>query len=94
MIETWIALVLIWTPMMDRSVDREFRTEKECWDYYKDGIGESKWGEKINHSATVRPDGNYHWKLSFDFPIRMYEGKDGNKVWLSCERKQPKIFNK
>ena len=52
MTELWIALVLTWTPMVERVVDKEFSTEKECWDYYETIIApnttlaEGKWGKQ------------------------------------------------
>ena len=52
MTEIWIALVLTWTPMVERVVDKEFSTEKECWDYYEvedsNGVSraEEKWGKQ------------------------------------------------
>ena len=104
MIETWIALVLIWTPMMDRSVDREFRTEKECWDYYEveiapdTTVAEGKWGRQNLTSQNRRPDKNFHFKTNWTYPIRTYKGlsvtpSGKDSVWLSCEPKQPKIYN-
>ncbi len=50
MIELWIALVLTWHPSVERVVDKEFNTEKECWEYYETEIApdttlaEGKWG--------------------------------------------------
>ncbi len=52
MIELWIALVLTWNPSVQRVIDKEFNTEKECWDYYETEIApdttlaEGKWGKQ------------------------------------------------
>ena len=103
MTELWIALVLTWTPMVERVVDKEFNTEVECWDYYETIIApdttlaEGKWGKQNLDHQDRRPDKNFHFKLNWnEYPIRTYKGKDKgfrSTVWLSCERKYPKIFN-
>ena len=103
MTEIWIALVLIWFPI-ERNVDKEFSTEKECWDYYETIVGssnttraEDKWGSQTLDHQGNRPDKNFHFKLNWnEYPIRTYKGKDKgfrSQIWLSCERKYPKIFN-
>ena len=99
MTELWIALVLTWTPMIERKVDKEFNSEKECWDYYENGqLGESKWGRQTLDHQGRRPDKNFHFKLNWnEYPIRTYNGKDKgfrSTVWLSCERKYARTFNK
>ncbi len=102
--EIWIALVLTWTPMVERVVDKEFSTEKQCWDYYETEIApdttlaEGKWGKQNRTSQDRRPDKNYHFKTNWNYPIRTYKGlsttKSGkDQVWLSCEPKYPKIYN-
>ena len=97
MTELWIALVIVWFPV-ERTVDREFNSEKECWEYYEnEQLGESKWGKQTLDHQGRRPDKNFHFKLNWnEYPIRTYKGKDKgfrSTVWLSCERKYPKIFN-
>ena len=95
MTEIWIALVLTWTPMVERTVDKEFNTEKECWDYYEietDGVsvGESKFGSQNLTNQNRRPDKNFHFKTNWNYPIRTYKGKEKghrSQVWLSCEPK-------
>ena len=98
----WIALVLTWTPMVERNVDKEFGTEKECWDYYETEIApdttlaEGKWGRQNLTSQDRRPDKNFHFKTNWNYPIRTYRGKEKgfrSQIWLSCERKYPKIYN-
>ena len=104
MTEIWIALVLTWTPLVERVVDKEFNTEKECWEYYETEIApnttlaEGKWGRQNLTSQNRRPDKNFHFKTNWNYPIRTYkgigatgEGKDS--VWLSCEPKYAKIYN-
>ena len=96
MTEIWIALVIVWFPV-ERTVDKEFNTEKECWEYYEGGMGESKFGKQTLDHQGNRPDKNFHFKLSWnEYPIRTYNGKDKgfrSSVWLSCERKYPPIYN-
>ena len=104
MIELWIALVLTWNPV-ERVVDKEFRTEKECWDYYETIIapdttlGEGKWGKQNLTHQDRRPDMNFHFKTNWTYPIRTYKGLGStgagkDQVWLSCEPKYAKIYNK
>jgi len=104
MLELWIALVLTWAPSVERVVDKEFNTEKECWEYYETIIapettlGEGKWGRQVLTSQNTRPDKNFHFKTNNNYPIRIYKGlktTPGGKdqVWLSCEPQYPKIWN-
>ena len=101
MTEIWIALVLTWMPV-ERVVDKEFSTEKECWDYYETIIApnttlaEGKWGKQNLTSQNRRPDKNFHFKTNWNYPIRTYRGKEKgfrSRIWLSCELKYPKIYN-
>ena len=105
MTEIWIALVLTWTPMVERTVDKEFNTEKECWDYYETIIapdttlGEGKWGKQNLTHQDRRPDKNFHFKTNWTYHIRTYKGLGStgagkDQVWLSCEPKYAKIYNK
>ncbi len=104
MIELWIALVLTWNPSVQRVIDKEFNTEKECWDYYETEIApdttlaEGKWGKQNLTSQNRRPDKNFHFKTNWNYPVRTYKGlgvspSGKDQVWLSCEPKQPKIYN-
>ena len=101
MTEIWIALVIVWFPV-ERTVDKEFSTEKECWDYYEvedsNGVSraEEKWGSQTLDHQNRRPDKNFHFKLNWNYPIRTYRGKEKgfrSQIWLSCELKYPKIYN-
>ena len=106
MTELWIALVLTWTPMIERNVDKEFNTEKECWDYYETivaspntTLAEGKWGRQNLDHQDRRPDKNFHFKTNWNYPIRTYKGigntgKGMDQVWLSCEPKFVNIYNK
>jgi hypothetical protein len=91
----WIAVVLTWNPNISMVVDKTFRSESECWNHYDvdNGTNAKKFGKLINHTAVSRPDSKYHYKLSFDYPIRTYETKEKKLIWLSCEINYPKIFN-
>ena len=74
MTELWIALVLTWTPMVERVVDKEFTSEKQCWDYYETEIapnttlGEGKWGSQVLTAQNTRPDKNYFFKTNNNYP--------------------------
>lgn len=103
MLEIWIALVLTWMPV-ERVVDKEFNSEKECWDYYEvedsNGVsrGEEKWGKQNLTNQNRRPDNNFHFKTNNNYPIRTYKGlgntgRGEDSVWLSCERKYSNIYN-
>ena len=106
MLEIWIALVLTWSPSVNRVVDKEFNTEKECWDYYEQIVrtpdttmGESKWGKQNLTSQNRRPDKNFHFKTNWTYPIRTYKGltttpSGKDQVWLSCEPKYARTYNK
>ena len=69
MTELWIALVLTWMPV-ERVVDREFNSEKECWDHYETIIApnttlaEGKWGKQNLTHQNRRPDKNFHFKTN------------------------------
>ena len=104
MTEIWIALVLTWTPMVERTIDKEFNTEKEYWDYYETIIApnttlaEGKWGKQNLTAQDRRPDKNFHFKTNWNYPIRTYKGlgelpSGKDQVWLSCEPKYAKIYN-
>ena len=104
MTELWIALVLTWMPV-ERVVDKEFNSEKECWDHYETIIApnttlaEGKWGKQNLTSQNRRPDKNFHFKTNNNYPIRTYKGIGNTEntgedsVWLSCEPKYAKIYN-
>jgi hypothetical protein len=104
MTEIWIALILTWALSVERVVDKEFGTEKECWDYYEveiapgTTVAEGKWGKQNLDHQGRRPDKIFHFKTNWNYPIRTYKGlgespSGKDQVWLSCERKYPNIYN-
>ena len=86
--ETWIAVVLTWNPVV-RTIDKEFASEVECWDYYENGVGESKFGEQHRDHQGNLPTKDSHFGPDYlEYPIRTYRGKDGQgSVWLPCDIK-------
>ena len=85
----WIAIVLTWRPI-NRTIDKEFSTEVACWNYYENGVGESKFGtQHLDHQGNP-PTKDFHFgKMDHrEYPIRTYRGKDGQgQVWLTCDIK-------
>ena len=85
----WIAIVLTWRPI-DRTIDKEFSSEVACWNYYENGIGESKFGtQHLDHQGNP-PTKDFHFgKMDHrEYPIRTYRGKDGQgQVWLTGDIK-------
>ncbi|SVD23447.1 uncharacterized protein METZ01_LOCUS376301, partial [marine metagenome] len=37
----WIAIIMTWRPVI-YTIDKEFSSEVDCWNYYDNGAGESK----------------------------------------------------
>ena len=87
----WIAIVLTWQPMVNRVIDKEFTSEVACWNYYEEGVGESKFGTQVLDHQGNPPGKEYHKKhrpLHREYPIRLYHGKDGEGlIWLTCDIK-------
>ena len=85
----WIAIVTHWMPV-NRTIDKEFSTEVACWNYYENGVGESKFGtQHLDHQGNP-PTKDFHFgKMDHrEYPIRTYRGKDGQgQVWLTCDIK-------
>jgi len=56
----WIAIVMIWNPV-NRTIDKEFSSEEDCWNYYETetngvSVGEGKFGtQHLDHQGN-RPD--------------------------------------
>ena len=86
--EIWVAVVLTWNPVV-RTIDKEFASEVECWDYYENGVGESKFGEQHRDHQGNLPTKDSHFGPDYlEYPIRTYRGKDGQgSVWLTCDIK-------
>ena len=87
----WIAIVTIWNPI-NRTIDKEFTSEVDCWNYYESGVGESKFGvQHLDHQGN-KPDKDYMNKNRpphREYPNRMYHGitDEQGQVWLTCDIK-------
>ena len=90
----WAAIVMTWNPVV-RTIDKEFSSEVNCWNYYETetngvSVGESKFGtQHLDHQGN-RPTKDFHFgKMDHrEYPIRTYRGKDGQgSVWLTCDTK-------
>ena len=86
--ETWIAVVMTWNPVV-RTIDKEFASEVECWNFYEGGTGESRFGEQHRDHQGNLPTKDSHFGPDYlEYPIRTYRGKDGQgSVWLTCDTK-------
>ena len=84
----WIAIVLTWQPV-NRTIDKEFASEVECWNYYENGVGEGKFGTQHRDHQDNLPTKDFHFGPDYlEYPIRTYRGKDGQgSVWLTCDLK-------
>ena len=92
----WIAIVMTWNPV-NRTIDKEFSSEEDCWNYYETetngvSVGEGKFGtQHLDHQGN-RPDKEYMKKNRpphREYPIRMYRGitDEQGQVWLTCDIK-------
>ena len=84
----WAAIVLTWNPVV-RVIDKEFTSEVECWNFYENGTGESRFGEQHRDHQDNLPTKDFHFGPDYlEYPIRTYRGKDGQgSVWLTCDLK-------
>ena len=89
----WIAIVLTWNPV-NRTIDKEFSSEVNCWNYYDNGAGESKmlnnYGTQVLDHQGNKPDKEYmkkHHPSHREYPTRMYKNHGGWMVWLTCDIK-------
>ena len=89
----WIAIVMTWNPVT-YTIDKEFSSEVNCWDYYDNGAGESKmlslYGTQILDHQGNKPDKDYmkkHRPAHRVYPTRMYKNNGGWMVWLTCDIK-------
>ena len=93
---TWIAIVMTWHPVI-YTIDKEFSSEVDCWNYYDNGAGESKmlnsYGIQVLDHQGNKPDKEYHKKHRpphREYPTRLYKGADGwsrGLIWLTCDIK-------
>ena len=89
----WAAIVMTWNPV-HRTIDKEFTSEVDCWNYYETetngvSVGESKFGtQHLDHQGN-RPTKDFNFGPDYlEYPIRTYRGKDGQgQVWLTCDIK-------
>ena len=89
----WAAIVLTWNPVV-RTIDKEFSTEVDCWNYYDNGAGESKmlnsYGIQVLDHQGNKPDKEYmkkHRPSHREYPTRMYKNFGGWMMWLTCDIK-------
>ena len=84
----WVAIVMTWNPVI-RTIDKEFTSEVECWNFYEGGTGESRFGEQHRDHQGNLPTKDSHFGPDYlEYPIRTYRGKDGQgQVWLTCDIK-------
>ena len=91
--ETWIAVVMTWNPVV-YTIDKEFSSEVNCWNYYDNGAGESKmlnnYGTQVLDHQGNKPDKEYmkkHRPAHREYPTRMYKNFGGWMMWLTCDIK-------
>ena len=91
----WIAIVMTWNPVI-YTIDKEFSSEVNCWNYYDNGAGEnemrSRYGTQILDHQGNKPGKEYHKKHRpphREYPIRLYHGitDEQGQVWLTCDIK-------
>jgi len=89
----WIAVILEWNPV-NYTIDKEFTSEVECWNYYDTGVGESKmlnsYGTQVLDHQGNKPDKDYmkkHRPAHRVYPTRMYKNHGDWMVWLTCDIK-------
>ena len=85
----WISIVTIWHPTISRTIDKEFTSEVNCWNYYESGVGEGKFGSQVLDHQDNPPTKDFNFGPDYlEYPIRTYRGKDGQgQVWLTCDIK-------
>jgi len=89
----WIAIVMTWNPVT-YTIDKEFSSEVDCWNYYDTGVGESemrsRYGTQVLDHQGNKPDKEYmkkHRPAHREYPTRMYKNYGGWMVWLTCDIK-------
>ena len=91
----WIAIVMTWRPVK-YLIDKEFSSEVDCWNYYDNGVGESKmlnsYGTQVLDHQGNKPDKEYmkkHRPVHREYPTRLYRGitDEQGQVWLTCDIK-------
>ena len=91
----WAAIVMTWNPVV-YTIDKEFSSEVDCWNYYDNGLGESKmlnsYGTQVLDHQGNKPDKEYmkkHRPPHREYPTRLYHGitDEQGQVWLTCDIK-------
>ena len=89
----WAAIVMTWNPVT-YTIDKEFTSEIDCWNYYDTGVGESKmlnnYGTQVLDHQGNKPDAEYmkkHRPQHRVYPTRMYKNFGAPLVWLTCDIK-------
>ena len=89
----WIAIVMTWNPVV-YTIDKEFSSEVNCWNYYDNGAGESKmlndYGTQVLDHQGNKPDAEYmkkHRPSHREYPTRIYKNFGGWQMWLTCDIK-------
>jgi len=89
----WIAIVMTWNPVV-YTIDKEFSSEVNCWNYYDNGAGESKmlnsYGTQVLDHQGNKPDKEYmkkHRPSHREYPTRLYKNFGGWMMWLTCDIK-------
>ena len=85
----WVAIVMTWNPVI-YTIDKEFSSEVDCWNYYNTGIGESKFGTQVLDHQGNKPDKEYmkkHRPSHREYPTRLYKNFGAELVWLTCDIK-------
>jgi len=89
----WIAIVMTWNPVV-YTIDKEFSSEVNCWNYYDNGAGESKmlndYGIQVLDHQGNKPDKDYmkkHRPSHREYPTRIYKNFGGWQMWLTCDIK-------
>ena len=84
----WAAIVMTWN-RVHRTIDKEFTSEVDCWNYYENGVGEGKFGtQHLDHQGNPPTKDSHFGPDYLEYPIRTYRGKDGQgSVWLTCDIK-------
>ena len=89
----WAAIVMTWNPVT-YTIDKEFSSEVDCWNYYDTGVGQSemrsRYGTQVLDHQGNKPDKEYmkkHRPAHRVYPTRMYKNNGGWMVWLTCDIK-------
>ena len=91
----WIAIVMTWNPVI-YTIDKEFSSEVDCWNYYDTGVGESKmlnnYGTQVLDHQGNKPGKEFHKKHRpphREYPTRLYHGitDEQGQIWLTCDIK-------